>query len=147
MLLPDARDAQILFLSLFLALGIGTRDWSLRPEMLLLAIATCLLTQWGLSILRQKATGQSQATDGASMQLNWRSPLITALSLSLLLRVEHYPTMVLAGVLAIASKFWLQVGGKHCFNPANFAIIAVLLLTHDAWVIIAARRLDRRSLP
>ncbi|NET37368.1 MAG: hypothetical protein F6K19_35975, partial [Cyanothece sp. SIO1E1] len=42
--------------------------------------------------------------------------------------------MVLAGVLAIASKFWLQVGGKHCFNPANFAIIAVLLLTHDAWV-------------
>jgi Na+-transporting NADH:ubiquinone oxidoreductase subunit NqrB len=66
--------------------------------------------------------------------VNWRSPLITALGLSLLLRVDHLPTMMLAATLAIASKFCLKVEHKHYFNPANFGIVAVLSLTQDAWV-------------
>jgi Na+-transporting NADH:ubiquinone oxidoreductase subunit NqrB len=63
-----------------------------------------------------------------------RSALITALSLSLLLRADHYTTMALAGFLAISSKFLFQVHSKHFFNPANFGIVAVLVLTSDAWV-------------
>jgi Na+-transporting NADH:ubiquinone oxidoreductase subunit NqrB len=47
----DIRDYQILFLSLFLVLGIVTRDWTLRPEWIALIIATCLSTQWLLSQL------------------------------------------------------------------------------------------------
>ncbi|MEO0936168.1 MAG: Na+-transporting NADH:ubiquinone oxidoreductase, subunit NqrB, partial [Cyanobacteria bacterium J06641_2] len=31
MLFKDIRDYQILYLSLFLVLGISTRDWTLRP--------------------------------------------------------------------------------------------------------------------
>ncbi|MEM7649692.1 MAG: Na+-transporting NADH:ubiquinone oxidoreductase, subunit NqrB, partial [Cyanobacteria bacterium P01_A01_bin.70] len=30
-MLRDARDYQILFLSLFLLLGLATRDWTLKP--------------------------------------------------------------------------------------------------------------------
>ena len=123
MLLNDIRDYQILFLSLFLVLGIGTRDWTLRPELIGVAIATCLLSQWILS-----------SAIAPEQKLNIRSALITSLGLSLLLRADHWTTMALAAVSAIASKFLFQVGHKHFFNPANFGIITALLLTSDAWV-------------
>lgn len=38
-LLKDIRDYQILFIGLFLVLGIGTRDWTLQPELIGVAIA------------------------------------------------------------------------------------------------------------
>lgn len=136
----DPRDKQILFLSLFLVLGIGTRDWTLRPDFIIVAIATCLGTQWIANTLKQRIKPQTkQAPDGdrprwASSLSNLKSALITALGLSLLLRTDHYSTMILAGTLAIGSKFLLQSQGKHFFNPANFGIIAALILTNDAWV-------------
>jgi hypothetical protein len=42
----DARTYQILFLALFLMIGLGTRDWTLQPGMIVVAIATCVITQW-----------------------------------------------------------------------------------------------------
>ncbi len=36
MVLQDDRDYQILFLSVFLGLGILTRDWSLKPELIII---------------------------------------------------------------------------------------------------------------
>ncbi|WP_193195269.1 RnfABCDGE type electron transport complex subunit D [Nostoc sp. MG11] len=123
MLLKDIRDYQILFLGLFLVLGISTRDWTLQPELIGVAIATCLATQWILSLV----TGKEQ-------MINLRSALITSLGLSLLLRADHWTTMAIAAVSAIASKFIFQVGDKHFFNPANFGIISALVLTPDAWV-------------
>ncbi|WP_017652644.1 RnfABCDGE type electron transport complex subunit D [Fortiea contorta] len=124
MLFQDIRDYQILFLSLFLCLGIGTRDWTLRPELIIVAIATCLLTQGMLSLFR----------DQGVKALGLRSALITALGLSLLLRADHWTTIAIAAVSAIGSKFVLRVGDKHVFNPANFGIITALLFTADAWV-------------
>lgn len=141
MLLQDARDYQILFLSLFLTLGISTRDWTLRPDLILVAIATCLVTQWvavSLAPYFQQRLGNLLTHQENPLQkiesLSLRSALITALSLSLLLRADRATTMVLAGFLAIVSKFLFQVGKKHFFNPANFGIISVLILTKDAWV-------------
>jgi Na+-transporting NADH:ubiquinone oxidoreductase subunit NqrB len=157
MLFKDARTYQILFLSLFLVLGIGTRDWTLRPEMIAVAIATCVTTQILL------ATGRNMAQQTAELPLGWMatsdawysffadyprtllsnieagslgisSALITSLGLSILLRTEHYATMILAAVLAITSKFIFKFRDKHLFNPANFGIIAVLTFTSDAWV-------------
>lgn len=122
MLLKDIRDYQILFLSLFLVLGIGTRDWTLRPALIGVAIATCLVTQWLFSLILKGQTA------------NLRSALITSLGLSLLLRADTWTTMAIAAVCAIASKFIFQVGEKHFFNPANFGIISALVLTPDAWV-------------
>jgi Na+-transporting NADH:ubiquinone oxidoreductase subunit NqrB len=122
-LTQDPRNYQILFLSLFLVLGIGTRDWTLRTDLIGVVMITCLLTQWIALSLWANPNFSSL-----------KSAMITALSLSLLLRADNYSTMILAGFLAILSKFLFQVREKHFFNPANFGIIAALILTDDAWV-------------
>jgi len=62
-----------------------------------------------------------------------RSALITALSLSLLLRADAVWPLALAAALAIGSKFALRLNNKHIFNPANFAIVALLLATDVVW--------------
>ena len=157
-MLRDARDYQIIFLALFLVLGLATRDWTLKPEVVSVAIVTSFFTQelftrylhrppaiTADSHERQLPTAVAQEPRSTNLakrsfallkscNLNWRSPLITALGLSLLLRVDHLPTMALAAFAAIASKFLLKVNEKHFFNPANFGIIIALLCTQDAWV-------------
>lgn len=133
MLFRDARDFQILFLSLFLVLGIGTKDWTLRPEMIVVAIATTILVQVLASLLTYLYLQRAQPTNQI-FNPSIRSALITALGLSLLLRTDHWTTMFLAAALAILSKFICKWNGKHFFNPANFGIIAALMLTSDAWV-------------
>jgi Na+-transporting NADH:ubiquinone oxidoreductase subunit NqrB len=143
MLQQDTRNYQILFLSLFLILGIGTRDWTLRPDLIFVLLVTCLLTQWlAVSIFakcREKfnflTKKQNDLREMSFSKLSsLKSALITALGLTLLLRADRYSTMMLAGSLAILSKFLFQVDNKHFFNPANFGIIAALILTPDAWV-------------
>ncbi len=126
----DARYYQILFLSLFLILGIGTRDWTLKLDLIAVLICACVITQLIATFLYKKISQNTEINVFSSLP----SAIITALGLSLLLRGNHYSTMILAGVLAILSKFLLQFQQKHFFNPANFGIIAALLLTHDAWV-------------
>jgi Na+-transporting NADH:ubiquinone oxidoreductase subunit NqrB len=148
MLEQDPRNYQILFLSLFLILGIGTRDWTLRPDLILVLMVTCLLTQYiavcifqnpqeKLLVLTTKenySQNSSSKSPSYSKLSSLKSALITALGLTLLLRADRYSTMILAGSLAILSKFLFRVDGKHFFNPANFGIIAALVLTPDAWV-------------
>ncbi len=121
----DPRDYQIVFLAAFLGLGITTRDWSIRPELILTLIITCCLTQLALTVLLKSAENPL---------LSLKSALITSLGLSLLLRADQISTMILAAVLAIASKFIFTHGNKHWFNPANFGIITALVLTPDAWI-------------
>lgn len=125
----DARNYQILFLGTFLCLGIVTRDWTLKPDLIALIIVVCLLTQAGLDFLRSFGKTKISLLD-----FSWRSALITALGLCLLLRANSYTTVALASSLAIGSKFIFRVNDKHFFNPANFGIIAALTLTQDAWV-------------
>ncbi|WP_242577878.1 hypothetical protein [Chroococcus sp. FPU101] len=55
----DARDYQILFLSLFLSLGIMTRAWTIRIDCVVVALISCLLTQfiltcWSVNELKQQ---------------------------------------------------------------------------------------------
>ncbi|MBD2085149.1 RnfABCDGE type electron transport complex subunit D [Coleofasciculus sp. FACHB-542] len=145
MLLKDVRDYQILFLSLFLFLGIWTRDWTLRPDLILVVMVTCLGTQWLAVSIKQNLFNLLPVQDNcpneidcvltnAPINLSLRSAFITALGLSLLLRADSYSTMILAGSFAILSKFIFNFRNKHFFNPANFGIIAALILTKDAWV-------------
>lgn len=121
----DPRDYQIVFLATFLGLGVGTRDWSIDPKLISISIVTCLVTQLLASSLWKPAQNPYSSL---------KSALITSLSLSLLLRADRPSTMVLAGSLAILSKFIFNNNGKHWFNPANFGIIITLLVTPDAWV-------------
>lgn len=151
----DARLDQICFLLLFLLVGMGTRDWSLQPSMIGVAIVTCLLTQLLAEqvISRFSPSTTQNSTLNMTPQESLREPnsklntqhsklpsssllsaLITSLGLSLLLRADHHSTIAIAAAIAILSKFLLRMRGKHLFNPANFGIIAALLLTPDAWV-------------
>ncbi|MEH1906824.1 RnfABCDGE type electron transport complex subunit D [Nostoc sp.] len=137
MLFKDIRDYQISFLGLFLVVGIGTRDWTLRPELIGVLIATSLATQWILSLVISHwslANNKGQMTNDKGQITSLRSALITSLGLSLLLRADHWTTMAIAAASAIASKFLFKFGDKHFFNPGNFGIISALVLTSDAWV-------------
>lgn len=133
MLFKDIRDYQILYLSLFLVLGISTRDWTLRPSMILVAIATSLFTQSLLTLIVNRWSFNSNK-ENKQYKLNIRSPLITSLGISLLLRADYPTTMFFAAAMAITSKFIFKLENKHFFNPANFGIISALVLTPDAWV-------------
>ena len=145
MFLKDARDYQIIFLGLFLFLGVSTRDWTLQPDLILVVVTSCLLTQWLLSSLTEyseKINEYSFRTIYSELNLlvspkvltSLRSALITSLGLCLLLRSNSYQTMAISSFLAISSKFLFRSRNKHFFNPANFGIIAALTLTNDAWV-------------
>lgn len=63
-----------------------------------------------------------------------RSPLISALSLTLLLRTGSVTLSILAGVIAVGSKYVLLWRGKHIFNPANFGLVIVSLAFAGAWI-------------
>lgn len=139
MVIQDDRDYQILFLSSFLGLGLLTRDWSLKPGLIFVIIISCLLTQflltsWVYCFKQKRLISLNSFLINPLFIASWRSALITALGLCLLLRANHGITMILAGSFAIASKFLFRVNNKHFFNPANFGIIAVLTLTQDAWI-------------
>jgi Na+-transporting NADH:ubiquinone oxidoreductase subunit NqrB len=63
-----------------------------------------------------------------------RSPLISGLSLCLLLRTNEPALAVAAGVLAVAGKFVVRLRDKHLLNPTNFALVVLMLLTDQVWI-------------
>jgi Na+-transporting NADH:ubiquinone oxidoreductase subunit NqrB len=119
----DARHYQIAALSTLVVFNLGWIDFGARPANTALALAASLLTQIICSRL-------------AGIPLDLRSPLITGLSLSLLLRADEAWIHALAGIIAIASKFVLRLEGKHIWNPAGFAIV-VLLFAAPGYVWIS----------
>ena len=145
MLIKDARITQIIFLGLFLVLGVSTRDWTLQSDLVLVVIGTCLATQWLLSAVVEYARGDREyklthnfsdlkVLVSSKVLTSLRSATITSLGLCLLLRSNSYQTMIVASFLAISSKFLFSYHHKHFFNPANFGIISALIVTKDAWV-------------
>ncbi len=152
--MQDTRNYQIIFLASFFFLGICTRDWTLQPLLVIAIALSCLITQWLLSSIVKSTKRKDEeyfsfSTDSPPQFIfndlisgstnpkilnSLRSAGITALGLCLLLRGNSYQTMILAGFLAIASKFLFCWRRKHFFNPANFGIISVLILTNDAWI-------------
>ena len=121
-LTADARHFQIATLASLLVLHVAWFDLGATPLQAAVTIGAALATQYAFSRLPGAAA------------FDWRSPLITGLSLSLLLRSQAPFLWVLAPALGIASKFLIRRGGKHFFNPATFAIVALLLLSPDVWV-------------
>ena len=117
----DARHAQVAALAGLLAINLATIDFGATRLASALAVAACLLTQ-------------AVASRCVGVAYDWRSPLITGLSLSLLLRAQTPWVFALAGVIAISSKFLLRFDGKHLFNPAGFAIVILLLANAGVWI-------------
>lgn len=119
----DPRLFQILALGSLLAYGIGVLEFDQTPMNVGVLVVSALVTQLGLGMSLDR-----------SRALDFLSPLVTALSLSLILRAGTPGLYALAACLAIGSKFLIRVDGKHVFNPANFAIVALVMATGDAWV-------------
>jgi Na+-transporting NADH:ubiquinone oxidoreductase subunit NqrB len=117
----DPRIFQIAALSGLLVWGVVGLGFDIRPGQAAVLIASALLTQW----LASRATRQA---------FDPRSPLISSLSLCLLLRTD---ALWIAGAVAcatIASKFLVRSRGKHVFNPTTFGLAAALLLSDRVWI-------------
>src|SRR5882757_4630197 len=120
--LSDPRIFQIFALGVLLAIGAYFRDFSLRPAQAILAFVAALATQilcWALTRDKPRSL---------------RSAIITALSLSLLLRADNLFVHPIAAAAAISSKSIIRLQGKHLFNPATFGVIFALNLMPGCWI-------------
>lgn len=121
-LLADPRHYQIAALAGLLLFGVTRLGFDVRLDVALVGVVVALAVQ---------ALGTRLA---GLPRFDARSPLISSLSLALLLRTESLALAALAAAIAIGSKFLLRLGGKHLFNPTNLALVALLVTTDRAWV-------------
>jgi len=120
----DPRLYQIAVLAALLLYGVVWLDFDVGPARIVLILSTALATQYVCGRL----LGERPAFDP-------KSPLISGLSLCLLCRANDPLLAMAAATMAIASKFALRWHRKHIFNPTNFGLVAMLLLTGgQIWV-------------
>lgn len=139
----DPRHFQIAVLSALLGWGLFGLDLEVRPAVAATILGTALALQWAGDRLRGRAARRApesgRSGPGAcGWRFEPRSALISALSLTLLLRTTSPAVAALAAALTIGGKRFIRLptrdGSKHVFNPTNFGIAATLLLTDRAWV-------------
>ncbi len=118
----DPRHFQIAVLAILAAFGAAGLGIDIRPLHLVVVAAVALGTQY----LAGRLAGLAR--------FDPLSALVTTLSLTILLRTDGPGLAALAALLAIGSKFLLRVRGKHLFNPANFAIVTLMLASDGAWI-------------
>jgi len=118
----DARYFQIAFLGVFLVYGVNSLHWEFKPLIVFSVISTALISQYVFCKLYDKPLDAL------------KSAAITSLGLSILMKTQYWYIAVLASFLAIASKYFLRINGKHIFNPANFGLVATIYMTKMAWV-------------
>jgi Na+-transporting NADH:ubiquinone oxidoreductase subunit NqrB len=118
----DPRWYQVFVLSLLLGFGILVLDFGIHWQNAVAIFAMAQVTQFLASHLI------------ARIPYDPLSALITSYSLTLLLRTDVTAVAMLAASIAIGSKFLVRVRGKHIFNPANVALVSLLLLSDRAWV-------------
>jgi Na+-transporting NADH:ubiquinone oxidoreductase subunit NqrB len=118
----DPRHFQIAALLSLLALGLLELGFDVTLDQAGVYLAGVLAAQWGFG----RAAGVPR--------FEWRSALISGLSLCLLLRTGSPLLALLGAALTIGSKFVLRWNGKHVFNPTNFGVAATVLATSGAWI-------------
>ena len=120
--LHDPRHYQIAVLAILVVYGVVALDFGIRWQNACTMIATAQAVQW----VGTRLAGLER--------FDPLSALISSLSLTLLLRTEILGLAVLAACIAIGSKFLVRVGGKHVFNPANIAIVSLMLASDHVWI-------------
>jgi hypothetical protein len=118
----DPRHYQIAVLSSLLIYGVGWLDFDIAWVPIVVLLGTALLAQYACTQFVELPS------------FDPRSPLISGLSLCLLLRTNAVLLAFLAAVVTITSKFVLTRRRKHIFNPTNFGIVAMMALTNQVWV-------------
>jgi Na+-transporting NADH:ubiquinone oxidoreductase subunit NqrB len=120
--LRDPRYYQIVVLTTLLTVGIVVLDFGIHWQNAVVIMLTAQAAQLlGTRLARLP-------------RFDPLSALITSLSLTLLLRTELIGLAAAAAIIAIGSKFLVRVRGKHVFNPANVALVSLMLLSDQAWV-------------
>ncbi len=117
----DARHWQIAALGTLILYSFLYLDFGATPIATAVALSTTLAAQLICARLWRQP-------------FEWRSAMITGLSLSLLLRTGDLWVLAVAALAAILSKFLIRLDGKHVFNPAAFGIAVALFGTGHAWV-------------
>ncbi len=118
----DPRYFQIAVLTTLLTFGVGILDFGIHWQNAVAILLTAQATQF----IGTRLAGLPR--------FDPMSALITSLSLTLLLRTDLVVLACAAAVIAIGSKFVVRVKGKHVFNPANVALVSLMLLSDHAWV-------------
>jgi len=119
----DARIYQITVLGALLVYGMVRLDFETRPAHVVVSLGGVLLAQWLCTKLARLPRPE------------WRSALISGLSLCLLCRTNSLWLAAITATITIASKFTLRWHGKHLFNPTNFGLMTMMLVTDgQVWV-------------
>ncbi|MEL7060953.1 MAG: RnfABCDGE type electron transport complex subunit D [Acidobacteriota bacterium] len=118
----DPRLYQIAVLGGLLIFGVTALDIDLDAVRAAVTLAVVLLTQAAWTRIVGLA------------RFDPRSALISGLSLCLLLRTPSPWIAAAAATIAISSKFVLRARGRHVFNPANFGLLAAVVLFDAAWI-------------
>jgi Na+-transporting NADH:ubiquinone oxidoreductase subunit NqrB len=118
----DPRHYQIAALAILLVINFTSIDFGARPLASVLAISSAVAMQVACSLFFRLP------------HIDLRSPLITGLSLSLLLRADEPWLHAAAAIIAIGSKFVLRIDDKHIWNPAGFAIVVLLASSGHVWI-------------
>ena len=129
---PDPRFFQVLFQLVFLLYGVFWLDWKAYWLHDACSVCSCLLFNYMACCLLQKRLLPLSGPAGWNF---WGfSVLISALSLCLLLRTNHWYTSLLAALLTVSSKYIFRFRGKHLFNPSALGIVITIWLSGDAWL-------------
>jgi enediyne biosynthesis protein E5 len=119
----DPRYYQIAALALLLLYGLVRLRLDVQLGRAVGILAMVLLVQWCCSRFCKLPA------------FDPRSALISGLSLCLLLRTNSQLVAALTVVVTIASKFVLRWKGKHIFNPTNFGLVFMMLVSGgNVWV-------------
>lgn len=118
----DPRYYQIAVLSLLWLYGLGSFDFGMSFRQSVLTLAAAVGFQWLFTKVYRLPV------------FDPRSPLISGLSLCLLLRTGSPWLAVVAAGITIGSKFLIRTKTGHIFNPTNFGLVVLLLLSDQVWV-------------
>ena len=125
----DPRCFQVVFQVIFLSYGILILNWDADWIHYFISICGCLLFQYSADSIKSKRLQRLNEFD------RWGfSVLISAMSLCLLLKTNHWQISLLAAFLTVVSKYIFKWENKHIFNPSAFGIVATIFLTNDAWL-------------
>lgn len=128
----DPRWFQLFFQALFLTYGLLFLSWKPEPLHYIISIGGCLFFNWLFESVKQKTALPLPGNNGFG---RWGfSVLISAASLCLLLKTNHWYVSLLATFLTVASKYLFRYHRKHIFNPSAFGIVATIVLTKAAWL-------------
>jgi len=133
----DPRDYQVAALCTLLVLGKLAFGFDVSWLQVGITLTSALAWQWLATCMGWPST---QATSTSPPPFEWKSALISGLSLCLLLRTRILIWAAIAGIVAVGSKFVLRVpragggGTKHLLNPTNGAIVLLLLCGAPVWV-------------